>query len=232
MAFFMLQAQNQTFVYAINGEKILLEQNDNIKYVHFVPNSDAKSIESAVNELSAFTSQVVMITPEIYRCDLSGKSVANFNNKIENLDIVSSYSSEYRLPNSQTKRWVANNLYVRMKENMAIEDALRLSNVSYLMAEPVIADIFRIQVESEDVFTACQHIFETGTVEYAEPSFYYLFPAEETLPESKQPDRGYSNWNLKGIENGNYGINAINAWNITTGNPNIKVAIVDDGVLR
>jgi len=38
LAFYMLQAQTQTFVYTENGEKIVFERNDNIRYVHFAPN--------------------------------------------------------------------------------------------------------------------------------------------------------------------------------------------------
>jgi len=35
LALFMLRAQTQTFVYSLEGEKVVLEKNDNIQYVHF-----------------------------------------------------------------------------------------------------------------------------------------------------------------------------------------------------
>ena len=35
LLFFVLQAQTQTFVYSKTGEKVVLEKNDNIRYVHF-----------------------------------------------------------------------------------------------------------------------------------------------------------------------------------------------------
>ena len=64
LALFMLRAQTQTFVYSTNGEKILFERNDNIKYVHFKPNADTKGKENALNLLRGFTTLVDMVTPD------------------------------------------------------------------------------------------------------------------------------------------------------------------------
>ena len=87
LLFFVLQAQTQTFVYSKTGEKVVLEKNDNIQYIHFVPNVDAKNKENLLSLLKGFTTFVDMVTPEIYRCDLSGKQVSNFTNMIKNSDI-------------------------------------------------------------------------------------------------------------------------------------------------
>ena len=116
MAFIILQSQPQTFVYSLNGEKILFEKNEQIQYVHFVPNADAKSIETSLDEIKKITSSIDTITPNIYRCHLSGKGLTNFINNIKNNEVVSSYSSEYRLPGSKTMRWVTNEMYVRVKD--------------------------------------------------------------------------------------------------------------------
>jgi len=92
LLFSILQAQNQTFVYSTNGEKILFERNNNIKYVHFVPNADAKGKETVLNVFRGFTTVVDMVTPGIYRCELAGKNRENFTNVIENQHFFPDYT--------------------------------------------------------------------------------------------------------------------------------------------
>ena len=84
LLFSILQAQNQTFVYSTNGEKILFERNDNIKYVHFTPNADTKGKETVLNVFRGFTTVVDMVTPGIYRCDLNYSNIHIFLPKIIN----------------------------------------------------------------------------------------------------------------------------------------------------
>ena len=231
LAFFMLQAQNQTFVYSKNGEQILFERNDTIQYVHFVPDAGTRDLQNVLDDLGALTSHIDMLTTEIYRCDLTGKSIANFINYIEEGDLIASFSSEYHLPGSNTLRWVTNNMYVKVKDGYSIEGSMQMAGISYLFAEPVgsLPNTFFVSIDNEDIFSASQLLFETGNVVYAEPSFYFLqFAKEEggaTAPSSLPKD-----WNLKGNVGATIGINALNAWNITTGNPNIKTAILDDGI--
>jgi len=229
LQFFLLQAQTQTFLYSKSGEQILFNKNDTIQYVHFVP--ETKGMGTVLNNLWTLSHRIDTITSDIFRCDLTGKSITAFISAAEKTDIIASLSSEYRLPGSKTLRWIEKNIYVRMKEGMNIEDALNLSQLAYTSALPVgsFPRLFSIQLDNEDIFTACQLLYETGMVLYAEPSFHYLLPAEQNNCVSSS---SYSkDWNLKEVVEGStYGINAMNAWNITTGNPNIKIAIFDDGV--
>jgi subtilisin family serine protease len=122
-------------------------------------------------------------------------------------------------------------MYVKVKNGYTIENAFQLAGVSYIYAEPAgsLSNTFLVQIENEDIFTATQHLFEAGMVVYAEPSFYFLQYATDD-GASPAPSSLPKDWNLKGNENGTYGINALNAWNITTGDSNIKTAILDDGI--
>jgi len=84
LAFFMLQAQTQTFIYSLEGEQILFEQNEAVYYLHFVPDDGSKAMETVLNNLEPLATHIEMIAPEIYRCDLSGKNVTNFIYTTEN----------------------------------------------------------------------------------------------------------------------------------------------------
>lgn len=125
-------------------------------------------------------------------------------------------------------------MYVKAKEGHSIDSIMQLAGISYQFVNPVkpLSNTFHIQIESGDIFVACQRLYETGSVIYAEPSFYYLQYVDEPESDNEQNSpKSTNNWNLKGIENISMGINAINAWNIATG-AGIKIAILDDGVLN
>ena len=212
----LLQAQTHSFVYSLEGEKILFERNDHIQYVHFKPNADTKGKEDVLNVLRGFTSLVEMVTPEIYRCDLSGKQISNFIAATKDIDMISSLSSEYRFPGSKTMRWVFKEMYVEVKDGYSIEKVMQLVNQPYLFAEPAgsFPNTFFIKIENGDIFLAAQRLFETGTVVYAQPSFYYLQFMEEPLSDKEETTTSKSipkDWNLRGIEPTTMGINAINA---------------------
>jgi len=71
LQFFVLRAQSQTFVYSMEGEVVLLEQNDTIQYVHFAPDAGSKAMETVLTNLETLASRIDMVTPEIYRYDLN-----------------------------------------------------------------------------------------------------------------------------------------------------------------
>ncbi|MCL2312147.1 MAG: hypothetical protein FWC41_10515 [Firmicutes bacterium] len=50
LLFLALQAQTQTFIYSIEGEPVLLERNDTVQYIHFIPNADTKGMEDVSKE--------------------------------------------------------------------------------------------------------------------------------------------------------------------------------------
>ena len=69
-------------------------------------------------------------------------------------------------------------------------------------------------------------------VEYAEPD-YIMFPMGETIntPLVTPNDPQYSNqWHYFAPTPGNYGVNAPDAWDITTGSASINVAVLDTGI--
>ena len=69
-------------------------------------------------------------------------------------------------------------------------------------------------------------------VEYAEPD-YMMFPLGETIntPLVTPNDPQYSNqWHYFAPTPGNYGVNAPDAWDITTGSSGIYVAVLDTGI--
>lgn len=100
----MLQAQTETFFYAQNGKQILFEKNNNIRYVHFVSDIDTTTKETALAAIEMVSLSVEKIGANIYRCNLSESQISNFDDVISDLTAVTSYSNEYRLPNSKILR--------------------------------------------------------------------------------------------------------------------------------
>ena len=72
-------------------------------------------------------------------------------------------------------------------------------------------------------------------VEYAQPD-YMMFPMGESgnQPLIAAPNDTYypNQWHYSAPVAGSYGVNALAAWNITTGSPTVYVAVLDTGILN
>ena len=114
----------------------------------------------------------------------------------------------------------------------AIESKFRVQSISQPFFSPqseVLQRTFRLDFsDSEDVFAILEELKKNADVEYAEP-----MPLFRTF---STPDDTYYNRNLT---NGTYTVNsswhlnlikAEQAWTITTGNPDIIVAVIDNAI--
>lgn len=135
-------------------------------------------------------------------------------------------------------------LFVKVKNHHSLNELKKLARVNQttILGEThFMKDVYKLQVNKNDIDTRelAKKLQETGLFEYAEPN--YLFSVvvtndPDTIAEPNDP-LFHRQWNLlnvastsqsSGIEGAD--MKVLEAWNITKGSPNIRVAILDSGV--
>jgi subtilisin family serine protease len=156
-------------------------------------------------------------------------ATTKINELLKNDDIADAY---YVLEHADgTLQSPTNKIFVKPLKEVSIKNIILKNGLSTkIEALNLINSIENIymltlDIKMKDVLLLCRSLYETGTVEFAEPSF---------LREINLYNTNYSNqWGLKntGQSGGTPGIdiNIENAWNITRGN-GITVAVLDEGI--
>lgn len=136
--------------------------------------------------------------------------------------------------------WFTGEVLVKMAKNFTIQCIS--STISSYNIDTIINEYenwYSIKCQSEsDVVQMANSLYVSPYVEYSYPNFYSitktctadpLYPLQFYLKNTGQmisePCSGNEDGCTPGID-----INAEPAWNITTGNGNVKVAVIDDGV--
>jgi len=118
---------------------------------------------------------------------------------------------------------------MRPKNNTSVEDILKLVNNKVLVKNRTKYNTYVLETEDWDKLLGYSNlIYESGLVEYCHPNF--IAPREKfQINDPKYNEQYYLN--NTGQFGGTFGIdiNAPEAWNITTGNCLITVAVIDDG---
>ena len=149
---------------------------------------------------------------------------------LERQDIIdATYALEYA---DGTLQYPTDQIYVKLKEGQSMDRFLDNTDLRRNVEEVKLfnpySELYSItlNVKLGDILKICRDLFESGSCESASPPFFR---------EMKPSNQYYSNqWGLKNT--GQYGgtsgfdIKAEQAWNITKGNSDIKVAVIDEGV--
>ena len=139
------------------------------------------------------------------------------------------YMLEY---NNTAQLALSNSIFVKPREGETIENVIRKSGLSGKIRKNELIlpasgiSLLTLDCKMKDMLSVCRKVYETGTVDFVEPTFF----REVMLGNTYWPQQ----WTFKntGQQGGTPGIdiNIEPAWRITKGNSNIKTAIVDNGV--
>ena len=219
-----LFSQEQASYYGSNGESVCFEVVDSLVYIEFLNNTSESQKGNFLKRYSK----------TIDKDELKKSSVLTILKDKADTDKLKENSNIKRaskvLRNEQGKLVATKDgLFVKMKPNQDISSLLNFLSIDYYKINEIdgLPQTYIIKILSDDIFEVVNIINLSGKVEYAEPAFVRFGVKHSANYFDLQ-------WGLNNT--GQFGgtpgvdINILNAWTITKGSPNIKVAIIGGGI--
>jgi serine protease len=223
---------SQNDYYWSGGKKIKLEIDSSKIILSAKTGSDLRSIKSNVllindvtdiSELSVGNFKSFSITVdkkkslrEIY------KNISDFS---ETAFILPSYS------NDKIPYYFTNEIILKPKDRISIEQILRLGGNQLIFKERTQYNTYLIEINNaKDLFKAANNIYESGLVEWCHPNFRTKLFKSLTPNDPMYADQYYLNNSGQLGGTANIDINAPQAWDISRGCSDVRIAVIDDGV--
>ena len=238
--FFLSLSLNAQYYY-YQGEKIYLTERTDKMFIKLSENADKQKLLSIINaddsvKLSADYKNSLGLFAVLDAKESINISSATVNKYRNNPNIVSAQLMlEYK---NMLLSGLIDEFIVKLKPTTSLKQLQGLmSDYSCVIIEesPYVDNEYLISVSKTSALDAMQTanaFFETGLFEFSTPNFVAINPFCSNDPYFGN-QWGLQNSNLNPPHIGpppKYGINAECAWEITQGNKNIKIAVVDDGV--
>lgn len=206
-------AQRQSYYKMQDGTTIFLERVDSLNYVKF-------KTQTAVTQRSRVLQK--------YNSSLSSSNTSYSMVRINNTLDLATLSTEsevekvypvYRYSDG-TILTVTGEIFVKTNDGVVIEDVLDQLPVNYsnITLVQALDNTYHMSITETDCLDVCNRLADQNGVVYAEPDFVRF----------AQLSTNYTQWGLSNIVG--EGIFAYDAWTITKGNSNVKIAVLDVGV--
>ena len=231
------QTNNHEFIYDKYGNEIAFNEIENVIHIGFVTGVSMNTRNEVLADLSSIADYYML--PDSSCCfTVDAGYDAQFKTKAYANRYVAYCQNEYR-DSLGGIVWGTNRIMVKMKPEYSVSTLVQSLNTPNLQYESKWYDttVFALVLPKDsNLFVSSNRIFESGMVEYAQPAFYHHVSLDgyDSNPEFE------GQWNLKDTteDHGDewspmtykYGIDAIRAWKFTSGSPNIRIAVLDDGV--
>jgi subtilisin family serine protease len=212
------------FFYSENGEIITLKIRKDIVVIRTLSNSAVESWQQHPDFKSVTILHEGLIKAEV--------DPETFNmNDLGMEGIADAYYMLEYIPDG-CLQVLSDQIFIRPSPEKSIDMIIQESELSgkveqteFIFPEGGIYQL-TLNYQMKDILHVCRHVYETGMVDFVEPDFF----REGLVGNTLWPEQ----WNLKNTGQGGgtpgIDINVESAWNITQGNSNIKIAIVDEGV--
>lgn len=232
---FSTKAQETEYFYNRFGTPIFINKIENI--IHIGLHHSTLPIERTklIAQLSSMANYCVLPDGS-YRFSLKNDDISDFmlialaNNNIEFLQ------HEYKDPFGDVL-WGSNRIIIKLKDDYSICTVLDTLNIPVVQVEPKWYDstIFALTIPCDsNLFTIANRAYDCGMVEFSQPALFHF----STLDGYDDNPIFEGQWNLSDITQEDawdttltyLGINAIRAWDLSTGYSNTHIAILDNGV--
>ena len=141
------------------------------------------------------------------------------------VDILPAYSINKEL------LYVTGEILLAPKKGIEINQIIALTKNNVKVTHRSKYNTFVLDVNDwSKLFEYANRIYESGKVKYCHPNFSFPLRKTQTQTDPLYPQQYYLNNTGQFGGTNNIDINAPEAWNITTGNTSVRVAVIDDGV--
>jgi subtilisin family serine protease len=229
----------QDYFMYINGEKHYFAISPNKILVQFEKKTEMNMIEKTIQKNTSFR------LSDISETDYKGLNIISFSNtdKTKIIELEKQWKNKdgilYSAPvfideNGIETAAMTNQVNIRLKQENdypVLDRVITSYNIINVEKDEFDKSTYLLSIDYSSEKNAMQianELYETGLFEYVEPNLL-LFIKYETNDTYFPQQWGLNNTGqysgISGID-----IKANQAWNITTGSPNIKVAILDSGI--
>ena len=213
-----------------NGNQIFFSTVDTVLYFDFNENC---SPNLKTFFFDTITNSIIKIdTIEDYRFRI----IFSMNKKNELLSLfhsnslIKSYSFEY-LNQQYKKHWTSGEVIIIIKNELNLDSILIQQNIDFnqIKRDSIFTDYYTIFLpNNSDPFLISNQLHSTALFELVSPNFFYEINFLDYIDNPHYINQYYLD---EYVEDFNIGIDAKNAWEISTGNPNLKIAVLDGGVI-
>ena len=239
---FFLIARPAEYYYMSPDGKTNLNQNLNTLLVGTKPGFSALQLKRIVDKTAFAHAEIFYLQEfQVYSITLK-KAISDVQWKDAQQIFLKNLNVRYANPvfeNTGSKFGVTDNFYVKTKTSIdfsavrKVAESLGALFVNENKFEPNLFHFKVIDSRAKTALDLANVLAQTTGVEYAEPDFL-LFLNPDFVPNDPFVPQQWSLENLgaatvqNGLNDADMDVQA--AWNITTGTPNITIAIIDDGV--
>ena len=220
-----LSTTAQVSYYYFNGNRIYLNENPLVRYVEIIQSASSEQVEEMYELLSSCCWRTDEYSTHLTKYYIIQNKLPEFMQICFAKDsIICLHISNYA--DSDTSIFYpTRSILVKIKTNVNIYTALFENNIPFInvMQSKYNENEYSIYLPNDSALSYAARLYETGLFAYAEPDFVGV-----ALPLGYEDNPKFiDQW---AVHNQNTNINLLSAWGVTTGDPEIKVAIVDSGV--
>ena len=216
---------SQSSFYYYKGNRVPLNEDPLARYVCLDRQISEEEVTSITRQLEKYSWRVDKYD------SLFGKYFVNTNDLNDFLSVVSRYNSKVVLhtPNYATidtdSFYPVRQVLVKNSFDISVENLLTQLKIPFerVVQNQYNPKYYTIILPSDNAISVAATLYETGYFDYSEPNFV---SSCSLLGYEDNPEY-YNQW---AIHNDSTNINLSPAWNITTGDSRIKVAVLDVGI--
>jgi len=213
------------FIYGERGEKIYLQETDSLIQIKFrkdVSFNEQLKVVSSIDPGTKFSysKSTHLIIP------LKKDGLPDFANLSNESSVT--YANKSLISADGILQFPTEKVLVKAKDSIQIEEVLHFLNIDYESISRLGSDknSYLIKLKNGESIHVANLLYESGYFEYAQPSFTRLIKmTNEFYPNQWGLNNTGQNGGTVGID-----INAPEAWTMTRGCNNIRVAVIDQGI--
>ncbi len=214
----------QESYYYCQGKKVFLPKNERVRYVGFKNTLSGNQAKSIRDNLSSCCTMIYEHTPFFAKYFISEDKIEQFDAVVHSNDSLICLNSPNYASDDTLMLYPTRTILVKVKPSISLLPILNNMKVPYdkVIQSKYNSQEYKIALSSDVALQFAALLYETGAFEYAQPNFN---EQEYNTGYQDNPEYQYQ-WAV----HNNVNMNLLPAWSFTSGHPQIKVAILDDGV--
>ena len=215
----------QESYYYCQERKVYLHENNRVRYVGLKKTLAEDQVRLIQSELNECCARILEFSPYFAKYFILDGKTEQFESVINSNDSLLYLNSPDYASDDTLVLFPARTILVKMKSTTSLLPVLDSIGVPYknVVQSRYNGQEYQIFLFSDEALRFAALLYETGLFDYAQPDFYSV----EQNTEYEDNPHYQDQW---AVHNESINMNLLPAWNITTGDPQIKVAVLDNGV--